>query len=78
VFSHRAGIDRGKIAEYLLRKSSIREIEPKKSMFDDEIRQIAASEYDSRVGGETGDDFIPFDEAWRGVIEFVQSLDIPD
>ncbi len=80
MFTRRKGaeIDRAKIAEYLKRKSEIREIEVRKSNFDDEIRKMAAFEYDVKIKNEAPQDFIPFDEAWREVILLVQSLNIPD
>ena len=75
---HRPEIDRDKIAEYLKRKSEIREIEALKSSFDDEIRDRAAFDYDIRVEKEAPRDVIPFDDAWRDVMSLVQSLEIPD
>ncbi len=74
----RSGIDRGKMAEYVKQKSSIREIEVRKSNFDDDIRERAAFDYEDRVKTEAPRDVIPFGDAWRDVISLVQSLDIPD
>ena len=74
----RSGIDRGKIGKYLEQKSSIRDIEVRKSNFDDEIRNLAAFDYEVRIKKEGPRDFIPFDDAWRAVISLVESLDIPD
>ncbi len=74
----RPGIDRGNIAEYLKQKSSIREIEVRKSNFDDDIRERAAVDYDRGVGSQAPQHVIPFDVAWQAVISLVQSLDIPD
>jgi len=73
-----SGIDRGKIGKYFEQKSSIREIEVRKSNFDDGIRNLAAFDYEVRIKKEGPRDFIPFDDAWRAVISLVESLDIPD
>jgi hypothetical protein len=78
MYVRRSGIDRDKITEYLKRKSSIREIEVRKSSFDDDIRERAAFDYEVHVKTEAPRNFIPLDDAWRDVISLVQSLDIPD
>ena len=71
-------VDRRKIAEYLVRKSSIREIEVRKSSFDGEIRERAAFDYETRVKIQAPRDIIPFDDAWQSVESLVRSLNIPD
>jgi predicted nucleotidyltransferase component of viral defense system len=71
-------IDRGKIGTYLQRKAHIREIEVRKSSFDDVIRRMASEEYNERIHKQAPRDFIPFDDAWSDVLSLVQSLNIPD
>lgn len=74
----RSKIDRDKIADFLMQKSAIREIEVRKSNFDDEIRKRAACDYESRVRQQAPRDIILFDDAWHNVELLVQSLNIPD
>ena len=77
-YVRQSDIDRRKVADYLKRKSQIRDIDARKSAYDDEIRDMAAQEYDIRIHRQAPHDFIPFDEAWQDVISLVESLDIPD
>ena len=77
-FARRAAFDRTKIADFLQRKSSIREIEVRKSNFDDEIRDRAAFDYDAHVATQAPRDIISFNDAWRAVKSLVESLDIPE
>jgi predicted nucleotidyltransferase component of viral defense system len=77
-YTRRRDVDRQKIAGFLLQKAKIRDIEVRKSAFDDEMRRMASVEYDRRIGEQAPDDFIPFADAWRDVLSLVQSLDIPD
>jgi predicted nucleotidyltransferase component of viral defense system len=74
----RSAVDRSKIGCYLRRKAQVRDIEAQKSSFDDTIRDMAASEYDTRIREEAPRDFIPFEDAWQDVLSLVHSLDIPD
>lgn len=76
-YARRAGFDKVKIADFLKRKSSIREIEVRKSGFDAEVRERAAFDYDIHVKTGAPRDIIPFDEAWQAVKSLVESLDIP-
>lgn len=71
-------VDRRKISDYLKQKSSIRDIDVRKSAFDEDIRKRAAQDYDFHIREQAPRDFIPFDEAWREVLSLVLSLDIPD
>ena len=71
-------VDRSKIGQYLQKKARIRDIEVKKSSFDDVIRAMASEDYDNRIHEQAPRNFIPFDEAWQDVLSLVQSLDIPD
>lgn len=68
-------IDKKKVAEFFKKKSSAREIRARKSAFDDEVRNRARFDYDKLFDEP---DFIPFDEAWQRILDFVSSLDIPD
>ncbi len=65
------------IAKYLQEKSVVRNIAVSKSAFNEEIRDLAARDYDMRIQPMAGVGFIPFDEAWEAVLSLVDSLDIP-
>ena len=71
-------IDRSKIGNYLQQKSEIRDIEVRKSSFDNVIRDKAALDYENRIHEEAPHNFISFEDAWQDVLSLVQSLDIPD
>lgn len=74
-------LDLSKIADFLLRKSSIRtDIEVRKSRFDNEIRDMAkaGSAYDKMIADQAAAYPINFDVAWNEVLTLVQSLDIPE
>ncbi len=74
----RSVVDRRKIGSYLEQKSRLRDIEARKSSFDNVIRDKAGEEYEQRIREQAPRDFIPFEEAWQEVLSLVQSLDIPD
>ena len=67
-----------KVADYLKRKSEIRNIHVGKARFDDEIRDMAKFDYDKRMEDQVGETFIPFEEAWNEVLRLVRELDIPE
>lgn len=71
-------LNRSKIGEYLRKKSVIRNVDVRKSAFDDETRDMAAFEYDKRLREQAGEHFIHFADAWNGVLSLVETLDIPD
>ncbi|MFZ5832738.1 MAG: nucleotidyl transferase AbiEii/AbiGii toxin family protein [Planctomycetota bacterium] len=71
-------IDAQKIGSYLQQKASIRDIEVRKSSFDDVIREMASDGYDEGIHQQAPHDFIPFDDAWESVMSLVESLDIPN
>jgi predicted nucleotidyltransferase component of viral defense system len=71
-------IDRNKIGSYLQQKARVRDIDVRKSSFDDVIREMASEEYDRRIHEQAPHNFIAFDEAWQDVLSLVESLDIPD
>ena len=71
-------LDRSKIGEYMIEESAIRDIVVSKSAFDDEIREMAAYEYDKRLREQAGKHFIPFANAWNEVLSLVETLDNPD
>lgn len=77
-YVRRENFDRGKVAHFLKEKSNIREIEVRKSSFDEEVRKRAALDFDIHVRTEAPKDIIRFDEAWDAVKSLVQSLDIPE
>ncbi len=66
-------LDRTKIPDFLMRKAAVRGIDVSVSAFDDEIRAKAAFEYE-RLEEDTGESFIPFDEAWPTVLGLVAEL----
>ena len=70
-------IDRGKVAEYFRQKSRAREIEVCRSAFDEEIKQRASFEYET-LFDDLNPEFIPFDQAWTILIEFLSELNIPE
>lgn len=66
------------VSDFLIRKSTAREIAPSKSAFrDPEIRARSAESY-ADLADTTRHTFIPFDEAWEIVMDLVNQLDIPD
>lgn len=66
------------VSDFLIRKSTAREIAPSKSAFRDrEIRARSSDAY-SDLADTTRHTFIPFDEAWNIVMDLVDHLDIPD
>lgn len=70
-------LDRGKVAEFLIRKANARGIQPTHSLFDNTVRTMAAREYENKVRSQTGSHFIEFDDAYRDVMTLVGSLEIP-
>lgn len=72
------GIDRDAVGRLLVLKSGARGIDARRSAFAaPEIRRRASVDYD-RLRETTRVLFIPFDEAWEMLMDFVQSLPIPD
>lgn len=70
-------INLAKVSDYLLRKAQVREIAPRKSSFDEEVRRRSMVDYDEQIG-PASTWFIPFDDAWNEVIRLVNKLAIPD
>lgn len=77
-FVRREELDLGKVARFFLLKSEIREIDARKSSFDDVVRERAALDYEIHVATEAPKAIIPFERAWQAVISLVDSLDIPE
>lgn len=73
-----SSLDRDKIAHYLHQKAGIRDVHVTRSAFDDDVRNMAAVEYDTRVREQAGEHFIPFGGAWATVITLVDSLSLPE
>jgi predicted nucleotidyltransferase component of viral defense system len=71
-----ATIDVEKVSEFLIQKSKIRQISPRKSSYNDEVRDRARYNYESEIDVPS-ELFIPFDGAWEEVIRFVNRLTIP-
>jgi predicted nucleotidyltransferase component of viral defense system len=76
VRENRMKLDLGKISDFLLRKSEGRIDSPRKSSFDDEVRRRAEAVYAKEISAQTSA-FIPFEEAWREVLQLVRELSIP-
>jgi predicted nucleotidyltransferase component of viral defense system len=70
----RERLDLHKIYQFFVQKCAIRQIEPAPNSFDHTIREMAQRDYDARIKEQTGDAYIPFDEAWRDVLALVESL----
>lgn len=70
-------LDRAKISAFLLRKAEARDIQPRKSSFDESVRSRAGASYDTQIRSEAPNAFIPFDEAWAEVLGLVSQLTIP-
>lgn len=71
------GIDREAVGRFLVLKSEARGIDARRSAFAaPEIRRRASVDYD-RLRETTRVLFVPFDEAWELLMDFVQSLPIP-
>ncbi len=73
----RDSLNLGHIREYTLRKCEIRQIEPRRSSFDDEVRLRAEEGY-GHLREHTGADYIEFDVAWGLVLELIGEIGLPD
>lgn len=71
-----ASIDTGKITIFLIQKSVIRDISPRKSSYNNEVRELARHNYEAEIKVPSAL-FISFDEAWEEVLQLVNRLDIP-
>lgn len=71
-------LDEGSIAAYLLQKASVRNVQVAKKAFrEDEIRRRASENYaDLQV--TVRKTFIPFEEAFSKIINFIERLNIPE
>jgi predicted nucleotidyltransferase component of viral defense system len=70
-----AHLDRHKIARYFQLKCEARSIDPRRSAFDCEIKNLAAYDYET-LFSRTDPEFIPFKEAWKTVLDLVRELNI--
>jgi predicted nucleotidyltransferase component of viral defense system len=70
-------VDILKVTKFLISKSDARGIEPRKSSYNDEVRNFALVNYEVEIRAQATA-FIPFDEAWAEVISLVSRLTIPD
>jgi predicted nucleotidyltransferase component of viral defense system len=78
ILQEQPAIDHSLIADFLQRKSAARDVPVSRSAFHDpEIARRAASDYDA-LQQTTRKLFIPFEEALRNVLEFTDSLPIPE
>ncbi len=77
VQAHGPGLDRDRVAEYLVRKSVDRHvIAARQSFRDPQVREKARSGYEALQIPPT--ELVPFDEAWAAVLRFVDELPLPD
>ena len=72
-----ARINTAKVANYLVCKAQARGIKPRKSSFDEHVREQASHEY-GHLFQEHDPDFIRFDDAWETILAFVGQLNIPE
>ena len=70
-------LDMAKISEFLLRKSKARDIEPRKSSYDEFVKQQAMINYEEQIRSQATE-FIPFEAAWSEVLALISRLSIPD
>jgi predicted nucleotidyltransferase component of viral defense system len=73
-----AYLDYIKIGKFLREKAEIRDVEANRSAFNADVESMAAYEYDIRIREQTGENFIPFKEAWALVLNLVGLLNLPD
>ena len=69
-------LDLTKVAKFFREKCQIREVEPKRCAFNDEVREMAEVDYETRIKSQAPKDFIPFDEAWNSTIHLVDRLNL--
>ena len=72
----RGDLDLEKVSAFVTRKSEVRAISPKKSSYDETVRNLARSGYDDLIKPGMAR-YIPFDEAWQEVLSLVRRLTIP-
>jgi predicted nucleotidyltransferase component of viral defense system len=73
----RGDLDLAKVSAFVKRKSEARAIFPKKSSYNETVRELARKGYDDLIKTEKAR-YIPFDEAWQEVLSLVHRLAIPD
>ncbi len=73
---HASELDLDKIGRYFIRKCEARQIKPRKSAFDDEIRQRAFFQYE-HLFTSVDPDYIAPDTAWKQLEKLVEALPIP-
>lgn len=74
---HGESLDRRKIGDYLLRKAAARNVAVRRSAFNQEVKRLAAFEYEN-LFSTIDPDFIPFEAGWSAVLRLVDELSIPD
>ncbi len=73
-----ASLNRERIAQFLKTKAEARDVRVSRSAFrDDAVRELARKDYDA-LSSTTRELFVPFDEAYSLLLEFVAQLPIPD
>lgn len=72
-----SSLDIAKVSDFLIQKAAARDIQPRKSSFDNAVRDHAIVDYEAQIGPNTPD-FITFNEAWSKVLDLVSKLEIPD
>jgi predicted nucleotidyltransferase component of viral defense system len=78
VRDHGPALDLGKIAAFLVQKSTARSIPVSRTAFaEEDVKRRAAYEYDEAIL-DSPTDRIPFEEAWESVLALVGKLAIPE
>lgn len=70
-------LNKEKLARFLKAKASARAIAVRKNMFDAEIKERAAFEYE-HLFDRLDPEFISFEDAWPVIVRLVSELDIPE
>lgn len=72
--SSRSSINIDKVYLFLIQKCAARKITPVAASFDGQVREMARQNYQESIRRQTGKNFIPFDEAWREVVNFIGDM----
>jgi len=74
---HLESLDAGKIGLFPLQKSEARQIVATKQAFDASVRGRAEISYEAEIRASTPV-FLPFEDAWVGVLDLIAKIGIPD
>lgn len=76
IVQRRIALDLAKVSAFLVRKAEIREIHPRKSLFNETVKSLALMGYETLSQGDSSE-CLSFDEAWSCVLDLVRKLEIP-